>query len=199
MVQVVLVAFGLSMDAFAVSVSAGMCIEKIRFRHILRGASSFGFFQFLMPLLGFWVGKQFEQFLSPVDHWVAFFLLFVLGSRMILETRPSKAEQSCEDPEDRSGGRRFSAVDVRDEKTLLLLSLATSIDALTIGITFSLLGHSILEAVLIIGSITFLVCLLGFEFGKRLGHLVERWAERIGGLILIGIGLKILLEHLGSL
>ncbi len=200
MFQVVLVAFGLSMDAFAVSVSAGMCIERISFRHILRGSLSFGLFQFFMPLVGFFFTRRFQWLLESVDHWVAFFLLFIIGGKMILEARDTKKDPFCEDPEDQAvlpePYPRSPKMDIRKGRTLLLLSLATSIDALAIGITFSLLGHSILEAVLVIGIITFFVCLVGFEFGKRLGHLVERWAERIGGMILVGIGWKILVEHL---
>ncbi|GAB4222276.1 MAG: hypothetical protein Kow009_14000 [Spirochaetales bacterium] len=173
-----------------------MCIEQIQFHHILRGSFSFGFFQFFMPLLGFWVGSKFEWILSPVDHWVAFLLLTAIGGKMILEARTSTAEEHCEDPEETTGPPTVSTMDIRNGRTLLLLSLATSIDALTIGITFRLLGHSILGSVLTIGCITFLVCVIGFEFGKRMGHLVEQWAERLGGVILIGIGGKILLEHL---
>jgi putative Mn2+ efflux pump MntP len=193
MLQVFLIALGLSMDAFAVSVSAGICIAQLQWPYILRGAFSFGFFQFLMPLIGWTAGLYFRNQIQNYDHWVAFALLVFIGGKMLLESFGEK-DPSC--PDDSENQMRSSHVDIRNIRILLMLSLATSIDALAVGLSFSFLGYSIVDAALLIGLITLGVCLLGFEFGKRLGHLIEKRAEQLGGIILVGIGIKILLEHL---
>jgi manganese efflux pump family protein len=192
MLQTVLIAIGLSMDAFAVSLSSGMCTKELSPLHVVRGAFSFGLFQFLMPVVGWLLGITLRGYIAGFDHWIAFALLFFIGAKMVVESRQTTA--ACDDEEE--DGRSQSLTDVRDIRTLLTLSVATSIDALAVGLSFSLLGTSVWGPAATIGGITFAVCLAGFEFGKRIGSVLERWAETIGGLVLIGIGLKILIEHL---
>lgn len=186
-----LVALGLSMDAFAVSVSSGICIPNLKFRHGLRAAASFGLFQFLMPLAGYFAGAVFRELIREYDHWIAFGLLAFVGAKMIKEGFEVRIDAACDEEELR---RR----NILDPGTLVLLSVATSIDALAVGLSFSVLGQPILLPAAIIGVLTFLVCLGGCEFGKRLGTAFERWAELTGGAVLIGIGIKILAEHLSS-
>ncbi|MCX7655276.1 MAG: manganese efflux pump MntP family protein [Treponemataceae bacterium] len=193
MLQVFLIALGLSMDAFAVSVSAGICIAQLQWRYIIRGAFSFGFFQFFMPLIGWSVGLYFRNQIQNYDHWIAFALLAFIGGKMLLESTKEKDPSCTDSSEDQI---RSPHVDIRDIRILLMLSFATSVDALAVGLSFSFLGYSILDAALVIGLITFGICLVGFEFGKRLGHLIEKRAEQVGGIILVGIGIKILVEHL---
>jgi manganese efflux pump family protein len=188
MLQTVLIAVGLSMDAFAVSLTSGMCSKELSPLHVLRGAFFFGIFQFFMPVVGWLLGITLRGYIQGFDHWIAFSLLFFIGSKMVMESRKA----SCDDEDDRGQSR----TDVRDIKTLLTLSVATSIDALAVGLSFSLLGTDVWGPAATIGAITFAVCLAGFEFGKRIGSVLERWAETIGGLVLIGIGIKILVEHL---
>ncbi len=186
-----LVALGLSMDAFAVSVSSGICIPNLKFRHGLRAAASFGFFQFLMPLAGYFAGAVFRDLIREYDHWIAFGLLAFVGAKMIKEGFEVRTEAACDEEELR---RR----NILDPGTLVLLSFATSIDALAVGLSLSVLGQPIMLPAVIIGVLTFLVCLGGCEFGKRLGAVFERWAEVAGGAVLIGIGVKILAEHLSN-
>lgn len=186
-----LVALGLSMDAFAVSVSSGICIPNLKFRHGLRAAASFGLFQFLMPLAGYFAGAVFRELIREYDHWIAFGLLAFVGAKMIKEGFEVCTDAACDEEELR---RR----NILDPGTLVLLSVATSIDALAVGLSFSVLGQPILLPAAIIGVLTFLVCLGGCEFGKRLGTVFERWAEVAGGAVLVGIGVKILAEHLSN-
>jgi putative Mn2+ efflux pump MntP len=151
--------------------------------HALRLALFFGGFQALMPLLGWALGMTLEVYIASYDHWIAFILLMLIGGKMIYETFELKAvEDKPKDP---------SSIVV-----LLVLSIATSIDALVVGITLTLVTQSIFEAVAIIGVITFGICYLGWEIGKRVGHFFENKIEIVGGLVLIGIGLKILVSHL---
>lgn len=178
------------MDAFAVSVSSGMCTKELAPRHAVRGAFFFGLFQAAMPILGWVLGQLFRSWISGVDHWVAFALLTAIGCKMLYESVAASRE-ACDDEDAASGSG-----DVRSLKNLLVLSVATSVDALAVGLSFSLLGTAIWMPAATIGAVTFLVCLVGFEFGRRLGHLFERRAELAGGIILIAIGCKILLEHL---
>jgi putative Mn2+ efflux pump MntP len=192
MFQTLLIALGLSMDAFAVSVSSGICTDQLKPRHILRGSFFFGMFQFAMPILGWLLGMNFRAVIQNFDHWIAFILLAFIGGKMVKESFEAEPV-ACED---NGESERISKTDVRDTRTLLTLSVATSIDALAVGLSYSLLGKPILSPAAVIGAITFTVCLLGFEFGKRIGYLIEKRAELAGGIILIAIGIKILLEHL---
>jgi putative Mn2+ efflux pump MntP len=176
------------MDAFAVSVSSGISIKDLKVFHAVRASFFFGFFQFAMPVAGWYLGKTFAARIRLIDHWIAFGLLALIGGKMLFEAiRGEKAEGG---PAGQRGG------DIRSLPTLFVLAVATSIDALAVGLSFSLLGQGIWGAAGLIAGITFSVCLSGFEFGRRVGALLEKWAQIAGGLILIGIGAKILLEHL---
>ncbi|MDR2028647.1 MAG: manganese efflux pump MntP family protein [Treponema sp.] len=197
----VLIGLSLSMDAFAVSLSSGICIRNLKPFHAIRASFFFGLFQFIMPLAGWYLGRTFVSYIEAYDHWVAFILLALVGGRMIREglKKGRSAKHKGDDPagetpeteREEDNGR-----DIRSLGALLTLSLATSIDALAIGLSFSILSQGIWGSAALIGTITFLVCLTGFEFGKRLGVLFERGAPLVGGLILIGIGTKIIIEHL---
>lgn len=185
-----LVAVALSMDAFAVSVSSGICIPHLKIRHALRAAAAFGLFQFLMPVIGWFVGGAFRNMIQGFDHWIAFILLAFVGGKMVLESRKIEDPSSCPDPD---GETKKGILDL---KTLLVLSVATSIDALAVGLSYSILAQPILGPATIIGIVTFGLCFLGTEFGKKLGTAFERWAELAGGITLVLIGMKILVEHL---
>lgn len=170
------------MDAFAVSVTSGIAIQNLRIHHALRIALAFGLFQALMPVIGWLAGMALQQYVTGIDHWVAFGLLAFIGGKMIYEaTRLEEAEE---------------ASNPLNLYVLLLLAIATSLDALAVGITFAMLGTAIMTPILVIGSVTFAVCLAGVYIGDMFGHFFEKHIEIFGGLVLIGIGLKILLEHL---
>ena len=178
-------AFGLAMDSFAVSVAAGSSSKQIRFTNTLKIAFVFGFFQALMPVLGWFLGRGFSDFISAIDHWIAFILLCVIGSKMIYD------DLSGDDTEDDVGTGEMSA------QSLLVLALATSIDALAVGFSLTFL-HNILLPVVTIGLITFGLSLFGIYLGHNYKHFGKNKARIIGGIILIGIGSKILLEHIYS-
>ena len=189
------VAISLSMDAFAVSICRGLQMKDgINVRHMLIIAAAFGGFQGLMPAIGYILGKQFERFIEPVDHWVAFVLLAILGGKMILDV--IKDMRSGEDECD-------CCCDGLNLKQLLIMAVATSIDALAVGITLPTLGVSTgvqaLTAVLMIAVITFAICMLGVAIGNRFGARFKNKASVAGGVILILVGAKILLDHLGIL
>jgi putative Mn2+ efflux pump MntP len=187
----ILAGLALSMDAFAVSVSSGMCVAGLALPYAIRTAFAFGLFQFAMPLAGYLVGSTFAHAISTWDHWLAFGLLAAVGGKMVWEAVNAKDAASCTEEE-------RDKLNVLDLRVLLVLAVATSIDALAVGVSYSVIGAPILFASAIIGVITFVVCLVGCEFGKRIGSHLERWAEVAGGVALIGIGLKILLEHLAA-
>jgi putative Mn2+ efflux pump MntP len=179
---VLLTGFGLSMDAVAVSISSGMTLASPRRRDALKMALWFGAFQALMPALGFALGVAFRDWVAAVDHWVAFGLLSLIGGKMI-------AEAFAGDGGERAPTDRFSP------KQLTLLAVATSIDALAVGISFSLLDIGLAQTVAVIGITTFALCYPAVLLGRRLGGLFSKRAELVGGLILVGIGVKILAEH----
>lgn len=186
-VELILIAVALSMDAFAASVCKGLSMRRIRQKDALILAFFFGGFQALMPLIGWAAGLRFERSIAGLDHWVAFGLLALIGGRMIREALDSEKPVSCTD----------EPLPLRE---VLLLAVATSIDALAAGITFALIpGTRILRAVLLIGCITFGLSYIGVVMGTRLGARFKTGAELSGGVILILIGAKILLEHLGYL
>ena len=181
--EILLLGIGLSMDAFAVSICKGLSTKRLQTRHYLIIGAWFGGFQALMPTIGFFLGSTFEQYITAFDHWVAFVLLSAIGAGMIKE-RLSKEESN--------GNDSFSF------KTMLLLALATSIDALAVGITFALLPDvNVPLAVCLIGITTFVCSAAGLKVGNLFGLKYKAKAELAGGIILILIGLKILLEHLG--
>jgi putative Mn2+ efflux pump MntP len=182
LVSILLVAVGLSMDAFAVSVVTGSVYRELQVKHAFRMALFFGGFQAFMPMIGFLAGLGLKDYISHVDHWVAFGLLLFVGGKMVYEAFQIESAQKNRDPS--------------NLLILLALAVATSIDALAVGITLSLLTSAICLAVTLIGAITFALSFAGVYIGKRFGHFFESRIEIAGGLILIGIGVKILIQHL---
>ena len=179
--ELFLIAVGLSMDAFAVSVCKGLSVRELKPKHLLLAGLYFGGFQFLMPVIGWLLGYRFEAMIRSIDHWIAFLLLGLIGANMIKESFGDEDELS-----DDFGFR-----------TMLLLAIATSIDALAVGVTFAFLEVKILPAAAMIGVTTFLLSAAGIRIGNVFGTRYKAKAERLGGAILILLGLKILLEHLG--
>lgn len=175
-------AIGLSFDSFAVSVISGLNLPHIRFFQAAKVAIFLALFQALMPLVGWLVGNSMKSLIEPVDHWIAFGLLCLIGGKMILESFSSGEAREIKNP-----------LQIR---VILTLSLATSIDALAVGFSFATLLNRILVAVFIIGAVTFVASMLGILLGKKTGPKINRYSEIIGGLILIAIGSKILIEHL---
>lgn len=181
-IEIILIGIGLSMDAFAVSICKGLSIKKLTLKKTVTISLYFGIFQAIMPLVGYLLGTTFSTIIIRIDHWVAFILLFLIGFNMIIKTlRKEKNEYN----------------DKLDFKTMILLSIATSIDALAIGITFSFLRTNILLSIIIIGIITFVLTFIGVKIGNKFGFKYEQKSSLLGGAILIIIGIKILLEHLG--
>ena len=181
--EIVIIAIGLSMDAFAVSVCKGLSTEKLRPRHCLACGLYFGGFQALMPLIGYFLGVRFENLIESVDHWVAFGLLSVIGINMIRSSRAETEKMNAS----------FTP------REMLPLAVATSIDALAVGISIALLKVRIVPAVCIIGAVTFVLSALGAKTGNVFGAKYKKGAELAGGIILILIGIKILFEHIGVL
>lgn len=188
LLELFMIAVGLSMDAFAVSLCKGLNIMKFNYRHALIIAAFFGGFQAGMPFIGWSLGRQFERYITSFDHWIAFILLAFIGGKMLIEG--SKYEDDlCFD------FTRYR-LDVRE---LFILAIATSIDALAVGITFAFLNVAILPSILFIGITTFVLSLLGVGIGNQFGVKYKNKAEIAGGLVLVLIGAKILFEHLGIL
>ena len=179
---VFLLAIGLSFDSFAVSVCSGLNLPHIRFFQAAKIAIFLALFQAFMPLVGWMVGNSMKSLVEPVDHWIAFGLLSLIGGKMIIESMINSEEREIKNP-----------LNIR---VILTLSLATSIDALAVGFSFSTILDKIMFAVVIIGVVTFIASMLGILLGKKTGPKINRYAEIIGGSILIMIGLKILIEHL---
>ena len=182
--EIIVIAIGLAMDAFAVSVCKGLSMKKIDWKKAIIIAVYFGAFQALMPVLGYFLGSSFSAFVQKVDHWIAFILLSIIGVNMIKESTDDEVE------------KRNDNVDF---KTMVVLAIATSIDALAVGVTFAFFEVNILLAISIIGIITFILSIFGVIIGNKFGDKFQNRAELAGGIILIIIGLKILLEHLGIL
>ena len=180
--EVLLISAGLAMDAFAVSVCKGLSMRKMDWRKAIIIGLYFGIFQAVMPVIGYLLGTTFEQFITNIDHWIAFALLGAIGISMIKEAFNKNSENCNEN------------IDV---KTMVILAIATSIDALAVGITFACLRINIILPVISIGIITFILSVIGVRIGNRFGNKYENKAEFVGGLILILLGIKILLEHLG--
>ena len=183
-IELFLIAVGLSMDAFAVSVCKGLAMPKISVKKAVIVGIWFGGFQALMPALGYLLGSQFKDSITAVDHWIAFILLGIIGGNMIREACSGECEKEN---------------DSLDIKTMFLLAVATSIDALAVGITFAFLKVNIVAAVSFIGATTFIISAAGVKIGNIFGTKYKAKAELAGGVILILLGLKILLEHLGVL
>ena len=185
LLSLLLLAVGLSMDAFAVSICKGLAVGKVKAKHMCVVGAWFGGFQALMPAAGYLLGTRFEKSITAVDHWIAFVLLLLIGANMIREAL-SKDEE----------GEADASLSF---KTMLLLAVATSIDALAVGITFAFLQVNIVPAALTIGATTFLISAIGVKVGSVFGLRYKKRAELAGGAILCLLGVKILLEHLGAL
>ena len=181
--ELILIAVGLAMDAFAVSVCKGLSMSKMEWKKAVVIGLYFGGFQALMPLIGYVLGVGFEDKIKSLDHWIAFILLVFIGINMIKEAFETKEESN----------------DKIDFKTMIILAIATSIDALAVGVTFAFLNVNIMLAISLIGIITFIISMIGVKIGNVFGDKYETKAELAGGFILIFLGVKILLEHLGIL
>ncbi len=179
------IALALAMDAFAVSIGISLSQKGLTARQTFRLSFFFGFFQFLMPVLGWWAGKHVLVYIHSLDHWIAFFLLGIIGAKMIYE--------SFQETEIRRG----SKVDSTRGFHLLFLSIATSIDALAVGLGFAVLSVSVIPASLMFGLVALVMTIIGVRVAPILGRIVGKGAELAGGIILIGIGIKILVDHLG--
>ena len=181
-----LIALGLSMDAFAVSISNGLFYKNFKKSHMFLSSLTFGIFQGIMPVIGFFAGNMFFDLISSYDHWIAFILLSFIGTNMIIDAiKELKIERKND-----LFKKDYSF------KSMLLQGIATSVDALAVGISFAALKINILIASANICLVTFIVCLIGNYVGKKFGHLLEEKAKIFGGAILILIGLKILIEHM---
>ena len=185
LLDLIVIAVGLSMDAFAVSICKGLALKKVRFRHMLAVGLYFGLFQAVMPIIGYFAAGLFAEYVAQFDHWIAAVLLSVIGAKMIKES----LDKDCCSDENPDTALKMS--------TMLMLSVATSIDALVIGTSFAILSVNIFYAAAFIGVTTFLLSMIGVKIGEIFGTKFKSKAEFAGGAILILIGLKILLEHLG--
>lgn len=186
--EIFMIGVGLSMDAFAASVCKGLNMRRMNIKNMLVIGLFFGGFQALMPAVGWVLGKQFENYITSVDHWVAFALLVFIGGKMIYDVFEDKGEDDY--------GEKTDRVDVKE---IFTLAIATSIDALTVGISFAFLQVDIVKAASVIGITTFLLSAAGVAVGNIFGAKYEKKATLAGGIILVLIGLKILLEHTGVL
>ena len=182
--EIILIGFGLAMDAFAVSICKGLSMKKIKWKNAIIIAIYFGLFQAIMPVIGFFLGSTFSKFIQKMDHWIAFVLLSAIGVNMIKESNDDEGENRN---------------DRADFKTMIVLAIATSIDALAVGITFAFFEVNLWLASLIIGVITFCLSFIGVVIGNKFGDKFQNKAELAGGFILIVIGLKILIEHLSAI
>jgi manganese efflux pump family protein len=180
LIEILLIAIGLSFDTFAVSVSSGLCIKDINFRQAVRIAIVLAFFQAIMPLIGWAGGVQIESYVSEVDHWIAFGLLALLGLKMIIDCLSDNRDN------------KLNPLMLR---VLITMAIATSIDALIVGLSFAFIKTNIVSAILIIGFVTFIFSMTGMLAGKKVGGKLGTRMEILGGIILIAIGLKVLVSH----
>ena len=183
--ELFVIAVGLSMDAFAVSICKGLSVRKLTLKHCLLAGLYFGGFQAAMPMAGYLLGIRFQQMITSVDHWIAFVLLCLIGGNMVRESLKNEEGDGLDDS--------------FDVKTMLMLAVATSIDALAVGVTFAFLNVRSVPAVSFIGTVTFCLSAAGIKAGNLFGNKYESKAELAGGVILIVMGTKILLDHLGVL
>lgn len=181
-ISILLIAFGLSMDAFAVSITSGITIKNLQIKNALKIALYFGGFQALMPIIGWLSGIGLRNFISTFDHWIAFGLLTFIGGKMIYESFQIEQIEKETNP--------------LNSYVLLMLAIATSIDALAVGVSLSFLNVFIITPAIIIGIVTFILSFIGTLIGDKCGHFFEKKIEILGGVVLIGIGVKIVLEHL---
>lgn len=186
-IDILLISLSLSMDAFAVSICTGLEMDKFTWRKALVVGLYFGIFQAVMPLIGYLIGSQFAELIEAFDHWIAFALLFLIGGKMIRDSlRKNEGESQTESCGELSLG----------PKRMLPLALATSIDALAIGITFAFLQVQVFSSIVLIGAVTLVISMTGVKIGNAFGSKFRNKAELFGGIVLMLIGLKILLEHL---
>lgn len=199
LISILLTSIALSMDAFAVSITKGMTIKNITTKLAFKIAFFFGLFQGGMPLIGWALGISFEGYIKAFDHWIALILLSFLGIKMIYESIKGEDEDEVAlDIAQDNTQNNFNENDIKT-KDLIVLSVATSIDALAVGVSFAFLNISIVSVVSAIAIITFIVCFIGVLIGKQIGPILKNYAEIIGGIILIGIGINIFNEHTGFL
>ena len=184
--ELFLIAIGLSMDAFAVAICNGLTLKKVTIKNSLIIGLYFGIFQALMPLIGYIVGSQFSDMIVNIDHWIAFILLGIIGGKMIMDS----LEKDCSENEEETS-LKFSK--------MLPLAIATSIDALAVGVSFAFLKVEIISSISLIGITTLVISMIGVKIGNVFGTKFKSKAEFVGGVILVLIGLKILLEHTGIL
>ena len=198
-ITIVLTAFALAMDAFAVSVTKGMTLKNLTKGIAIKIALFFGVFQAVMPLIGWMLGISFQGYIKAIDHWIALILLSILGGKMIYEFYKEAATEKEEAANEASTTLEEEEKNKSElsNKELTTLAIATSIDALAIGISFAFLNVNIVSSSLIIGLITFIVCFIGVIAGKKIGGIFKDYAELIGGIILILIGINIFNEHTG--
>ncbi len=180
-IELFVIAVGLSMDAFAVSICKGLSVRKLKPRHAVICGAYFGGFQALMPVIGWLLGRQFEVLIKSIDHWIAFALLVLIGANMIREAVKNEEE---------------NLNDSFTPRTMLPLAVATSIDALAVGVTFAFLDVEIVPAVSMIGVTTFVLSAIGVKIGNVFGAKYKSKAELVGGIVLVAMGIKILIEHL---
>ena len=197
--ELFILAVGLSMDAFAVSVCKGLSLGKIKTKHMCIAGAWFGGFQALMPAIGYILGAQFQEAIASIDHWIAFVLLALIGGNMIHEALDNDEEEADASLDVKTFGDKEEVDASMDVKSMFLLAVATSIDALMVGVTFAFLNVAIVPAVLFIGATTFVCSAVGVKIGSIFGMRYKSRAELCGGIILILIGLKIVLEGIGLL
>ena len=186
LITLIVIAIGLAMDAFAVSIGKGLSVRRIEPRHTMSVGLWFGGFQALMPLIGYFLGVSFASLVQNIDHWIAFILLGIIGVNMIREAT-AKEECECE-----------KATSDFSSRKMLLLAIATSIDALAVGVSFAFLGVNIWQAVMMIGVITMILSMIGLRIGNIFGCRYKSKAELFGGCVLLLMGCKILIEHLSE-
>jgi manganese efflux pump family protein len=182
LIQLLVISISLALDALSVSVAGGIKTQKAKASDAFKIAVFFGGFQLIMPLIGWSIGVSLQNIFANIDHWVAFFLLLIIGVKMITESFQNKKEKE--------------KLNILKTKTLFFLAIATSIDALIVGVTLDYIRMPLLLSVVCIGVITFILSFIGFLFGKKLGTFFEGKIEILGGIALIGLGIKILIEHL---
>lgn len=184
-IELFLIAVSLAMDAFAVSVSNGLILPNVKKRNAVTFGLYFGLFQFFMPIIGYFLGNKLTKYVQQFDHWIAFILLGIIGFNMIKES-------FSEDEEDAPKEKEILKV-----KNMTMLAIATSIDALAVGVTFAFIGNmNIVFACSVIGIVAFILSYAGLMIGKKIGPFFKTYAERIGGLVLVGMGIKILVQHI---
>lgn len=188
-IELLLMGVGLAMDAFAVSVCKGLSMKKLNKKQAVVIGLYFGGFQALMPFIGWILGSQFQQYITNIDHWIAFVLLGFIGGKMVIEAVKEWNEEDIVEVKDQP----------LDHKNMFMLAIATSIDAIAVGITFAFLETPIIEAITIIGITTMIISIIGVVVGNFFGGKYKHKAELVGGVILILLGLKILIEHLSGM